>query len=76
MEPTLPFRERIRRGLASIQGWPGKLFSRLDPQPQKVWSQRMCPFCGLITPRDKRCCMECGKALRSIQTGRKDAREG
>jgi hypothetical protein len=25
-------------------------------------SQRMCPFCGLITSRRKRCCLECGKS--------------
>jgi hypothetical protein len=27
-------------------------------------SQRMCPFCGLITPRYKRYCLECGKSLK------------
>jgi hypothetical protein len=26
--------------------------------------QRMCPFCGLITPRRKRHCLECGKSLK------------
>jgi hypothetical protein len=51
----------------------GKLLSKLKPQPQQVQSQRMCPFCGLITPRAKRLCLECGKPLRAIQTGRKDA---
>jgi predicted amidophosphoribosyltransferase len=25
--------------------------------------QRMCPSCGLITPRSKAHCMECGKPL-------------
>lgn len=28
-------------------------------------SQRVCPFCGLITPRFETCCLECGKALRT-----------
>jgi hypothetical protein len=28
-------------------------------------SQRMCPFCGLITPRFEICCLECGKALKT-----------
>ena len=28
-------------------------------------SQRMCPFCGLITPRRKSCCLECGKVLKA-----------
>jgi len=27
-------------------------------------SQRMCPFCGLITPRHETCCLECGKVLK------------
>lgn len=27
-------------------------------------SQRMCPFCGLITPRHGVCCLECGKSLK------------
>ena len=27
-------------------------------------SQRMCPFCGLITPRYETCCLECGKAFK------------
>jgi hypothetical protein len=26
-------------------------------------SQRMCPFCGLITSRRKTYCLECGKQL-------------
>ena len=38
--------------------------------------QRMCPFCGLITPRSKRLCLECGKPLGGVQLDRKDAREG
>ena len=28
-------------------------------------SQRVCPFCGLITPRYETCCLECGKALKT-----------
>ncbi len=39
-------------------------------------SQRMCPFCGLITPRSKRFCLECGKPLRGVQLERKNARQG
>ena len=27
-------------------------------------SQRMCPFCGLITPRHESCCLECGRAFK------------
>jgi hypothetical protein len=38
-------------------------------------SQRMCPFCGLITPRTKQSCLECGKSLRGVRIERKDARQ-
>jgi hypothetical protein len=40
--------------------------SRATPKSegQTFRAQRMCPFCGLITPRQKRCCLECGKALK------------
>jgi len=77
MDPVLPaLRNRIRRRLAPIQDWFGKLFSILGAETQEVQSQRMCPFCGLITPRAKRFCLECGKPLRGIQAERKDARQG
>ena len=28
-------------------------------------AQRVCPFCGLITPRFETCCPECGKVLKT-----------
>jgi hypothetical protein len=31
---------------------------------QDLKSQRMCPFCGLITSSYKTCCLECGKSLK------------
>jgi hypothetical protein len=34
---------------------------RLKPQMAGYGSQRMCPACGLITPRSKAACMECGR---------------
>jgi len=66
--------------LLSADGWPhmeffAKLLSLLRPQTQQVGSQRMCPFCGLITPRAKRLCLECGKPLRAVHTERKDAEQ-
>ena len=64
MEPVLlPFRRRLRRRLAFLGDVFGKLLAALTPQTQEVRSQRMCPFCGLITPRHKRSCLECGRAF-------------
>lgn len=68
-----PFRPSLRRRLASLVESLGKLFGMLRPPAQQVQLQRMCPFCGLITPRAKRHCLECGKPLRAIQSERKDA---
>ena len=65
MEPVLrPFRNRLRRRLAFITDWFGKLLAILTPQARYFQSQRMCPFCGLITSRYKTCCLECGKSLK------------
>jgi len=36
---------------------------RLKPQMSGYAAQRMCPACGLITPRSKAACVECGKAF-------------
>jgi hypothetical protein len=66
------FRNRLRRKLASIAS---QFREALAPQAQQVGTQRMCPFCGLITPRAKRLCLECGKPLRASQVERKDARQ-
>jgi hypothetical protein len=52
-----------------------KLLAMLRPEAQQVQSQRMCPFCGLITPRAKRFCLECGKSLRAIPGEPKDAKQ-
>jgi hypothetical protein len=77
MEPFLPpLRNRLRRWLASLSASLGKLVMILKPQAAEVRSQRMCPFCGLITPRAKRLCLECGKPLRGVPSGRKDAPQG
>jgi len=39
---------------------------KLKPQAARLGSQRMCPSCGLITPRLKARCMECGKPLTAV----------
>jgi ribosomal protein S27AE len=53
----------FRRRLAFIMDWFGKLLAVQVPQVREVRLQRMCPFCGLITPRHKTSCLECGKSL-------------
>jgi hypothetical protein len=57
-------RNRLRRRLAFISDLFGKLLRILIPQAREIRSQRMCPFCGMITPRHKASCLECGKSLR------------
>ena len=47
--------------LASITNSMRKIFGT---KSSEFASQRMCPFCGLITPRRKACCLECGKSLK------------
>jgi hypothetical protein len=37
--------------------------TKLKPEIAGFGSQRMCPFCGLITSRSKSSCLECGKSL-------------
>jgi hypothetical protein len=65
MEPVLrPFRNRLRRRLAFITDSLRKLLAILKSQAPEVRSQRMCPFCGLITSRYKMSCLECGKSLK------------
>jgi len=56
-------RTRIRQSLAFIADWCARPLAILTPRATEVRSQRMCPFCGLITPRYKAFCLECGKSL-------------
>lgn len=68
MEPILrQFRNRLRRRLAPVRDLLRKVLAILIPQAREVRTQRMCPFCGLVTPRSKRSCLECGKALAEVQ---------
>jgi hypothetical protein len=39
---------------------------KLKLQVAGYGSQRMCPWCGLITSRLKACCLECGKSLTAV----------
>jgi hypothetical protein len=55
------FRSRVRRRLAFITDLLRDLPGTLVPRVREIRSQRMCPFCGLITSRHKVACLECGK---------------
>jgi hypothetical protein len=74
----------MARGLRrSFSGWIAQItdsfmksLARPKSPVQAYGSQRMCPFCGLITPRSKRLCLECGKPLRGLPLERKDAKQG
>ena len=64
MEPALRrLRDRFSRRLVAFATSISKLFATLTPPVRGYASQRMCPFCGLITPRSKSSCLECGKSL-------------
>src|ERR1039458_8578355 len=61
-------RDRFRRRLATITASFSRLFASLTPPVRGFASQRMCPFCGLITSRSKSSCLECGKSLAPATT--------
>jgi hypothetical protein len=61
-------RRRFRNRLAVILGSFTKLLGMLKPGAQDLATQRMCPSCGLITPRAQPLCLECGKPLRVVST--------
>ena len=55
------FRKSFSRNLALIID---RLKHLATIEDRDFASQRMCPFCGLITSRRKACCLECGKLLK------------
>jgi hypothetical protein len=46
----------------------------LKPEMAGYGGQRMCPACGLITPRSRATCLECGKSFGSPPVKRQDGR--
>jgi predicted amidophosphoribosyltransferase len=70
-----PYRPSFRRRMASLREFLRTLLAMFKPQTQEVRLQRVCPFCGLITPRAKRVCLECGKSLSSVSLERKEAKQ-
>jgi hypothetical protein len=64
MDRRVPrFFARVRALLALVRERRRGLF-RMTTQNRDIGSQRMCPFCGLITSSRKPCCLECGKVLK------------
>jgi len=61
--------------MKSVLAFFAQLLAILRPEARQFQSQRMCPFCGLITPRARRCCLECGKPLRAVPADPKDAKQ-
>lgn len=61
-----PVLVRVRRLRAFIAASLRKMLG-LEAHDGDFASQRMCPFCGLITPRFETCCLECGKVLKAAQ---------
>ena len=55
--------DRFRRRLARIAASVSTLFASATRPARGFASQRMCPFCGRITPRAQTSCLECGKTL-------------
>jgi hypothetical protein len=58
-----PFLLLVRTLRAFMAASLRRLF-RMEPRAGDFASQRMCPFCGLITPRYEAYCLECGKSLK------------
>ena len=58
-----PFLARIR-SLRAFLAASLRQMLRMEAHDGDFASQRVCPFCGLITPRYETCCLECGKALK------------
>ena len=62
-----PLLVRVRRLGAFIAASLRKMLG-MEARGGDFASQRVCPFCGLITPRYETCCLECGKVLRQAKT--------
>ena len=70
------YRPSLGRRLASARRFFGTLLAIFKPRRDEIRAQRMCPFCGLITPRAKRVCLECGKSLSAVSLERIEAKQG
>jgi hypothetical protein len=58
-----PFLPRMR-SLSAFLAASLRKFLKMEPHVGDFASQRMCPSCGLITPRHETRCLECGKSFK------------
>ncbi len=63
MEPVL---RPLRRRFALMADLFWKILAIVRPPTRQVRTARVCPFCGLITSRSKRSCLECDKILQPV----------
>jgi len=59
-----PFLAGFRSLLAFLAASLRK-FLKIERHVGDFASQRICPFCGLITPRHEASCLECGGAFKA-----------
>jgi hypothetical protein len=59
-----PFLASLRSLLAFLAASLRK-FLKIEPHVGDFASQRICPSCGLITPRHESCCLECGGTFKA-----------
>lgn len=58
------FRNRLHQRMVFFADWLKASFAAVARKERDFKSLRVCPFCGLITSREKTCCLECGKSLK------------
>jgi len=58
------FLSRVR-SLCALLAASLRKFLGMEPHDGDFASQRICPFCGLITPRHETGCLECGKTFKA-----------
>jgi hypothetical protein len=61
---SMQIRKQLGKQITLLRDALRKLGSTVALDNREVRAQRMCPFCGLITPRHKAVCLECGKAFK------------
>jgi hypothetical protein len=59
-----PFLARLRSLLAFLAASLRKLL-KIEPHAGDFATQRVCPFCKLITPRHESSCLECGGTFKA-----------